>query len=174
MFPAMLWGAAMMRKRYTWQDTALAGAITGGCFLFFTLGPTASRHARRLWLKPRAKWPGPSFLNHRSGRVARSLPRAESAPPPPRGSLPAPRAPPPRLPNRVARGADSSGVGLALMGAYLLADGFTASYQQALFAGHGMSPYNQALYVGLWSMALSGAGEGGRRGLGAAGAGATL
>jgi hypothetical protein len=43
MFPVMLWGAVMLRKRYTWRDAALAVAITGGCFAFFTLGPTASR-----------------------------------------------------------------------------------------------------------------------------------
>ena len=45
------------------------------------------------------------------------------------------------------------------MAGYLLADGFTSSYQQQLFAGHGMSALNQALYVGLWSMALSATGE---------------
>jgi hypothetical protein len=42
----MLWGFIMLRKRYGWRDIGLAVAITGGCFVFFTLGPTASRYAR--------------------------------------------------------------------------------------------------------------------------------
>ena len=47
MFPAMLWGAVIMRNLYTWRDTLTAVAITGGCFVFFTAGPTASRLAGR-------------------------------------------------------------------------------------------------------------------------------
>lgn len=46
MFPVMLWGFIMLRKRYSWRDVGLAAAITGGCFVFFTLGPTASRVAK--------------------------------------------------------------------------------------------------------------------------------
>ncbi|KIZ01972.1 hypothetical protein MNEG_5989 [Monoraphidium neglectum] len=46
MFPVMLWGFIMLRKRYGWRDIGLAVAITGGCFVFFTLGPTASRVAK--------------------------------------------------------------------------------------------------------------------------------
>lgn len=62
-------------------------------------------------------------------------------------------------PRRVARGPDSGAVGLLLMGAYLLADGFTSTFQQRLFAGYSMSHYNQVLYVGLCSIALSSFGE---------------
>ena len=43
MFPVMLWGAVILRKRYSWRDAGLALAITAGAFMFFSLGPTASR-----------------------------------------------------------------------------------------------------------------------------------
>ena len=43
----------------------------------------------------------------------------------------------------MARGADAGAVGLALMGCYLLADGFTSTFQQRMFAGYSMSHYNQ-------------------------------
>jgi hypothetical protein len=60
---------------------------------------------------------------------------------------------------RVARGADVSGLGLALMAGYLLADGYTSTFQQRLFSGYEMSSLNQVLYTGLCSIALSSFGE---------------
>lgn len=98
MFPVMLWGFIMLRKRYGWRDVGLAVAITGGCFVFFTLGPTASR---------------------------------------------------------VAKGAGSNTFGILLMGGYLVADGYTSTFQQAMFKGYQMSTYNQVLYTALCSIALS-------------------
>jgi len=46
MFPVMLWGFLMLRKRYTLREVALAVSITGGCFIFFMTGNTTSRAAR--------------------------------------------------------------------------------------------------------------------------------
>jgi adenosine 3'-phospho 5'-phosphosulfate transporter B2 len=43
MFPVMAWGYFILRKRYTARDVLLAIAITAGCFVFFTSGPTVSR-----------------------------------------------------------------------------------------------------------------------------------
>lgn len=48
MFPVMLWGFFILRKKYGWRDVGLAVAITSGCFAFFSFGPTASRCA---WLQ---------------------------------------------------------------------------------------------------------------------------
>jgi len=45
--------------------------------------------------------------------------------------------------------------GLALMAGYLLSDGFTSTFQEYLFKGYQMSPYNQMLYVNLWSAIFS-------------------
>lgn len=46
MFPVMLWGMLILRRRYSWRDVGLALAITGGCFVFFTTGSTTSRLGR--------------------------------------------------------------------------------------------------------------------------------
>lgn len=45
MFPVMVWGYFILKKRYTFKDVGLAVLITGGCFIFFMTGPTASRVA---------------------------------------------------------------------------------------------------------------------------------
>jgi adenosine 3'-phospho 5'-phosphosulfate transporter B2 len=45
MFPVMIWGFVILRKRYSGRDVALALAITAGCFVFFMSGPTSSRLA---------------------------------------------------------------------------------------------------------------------------------
>lgn len=47
MFPVMLWGALILRKSYKARDYLLASAVAGGCFVFFTAGPTASRLAAK-------------------------------------------------------------------------------------------------------------------------------
>lgn len=57
--------------------------------------------------------------------------------------------------SRVAKGASSSLYGAGLMAGYLAADGFTSTFQQAMFKGYHMSSYNQVLYVSLCSFALS-------------------
>lgn len=98
MFPVMVWGFFILRKRYGVKDVALAVAITGGCFVFFSFGPTASR---------------------------------------------------------VAKGGASNFFGIGLMGGYLFADGYTSTFQQAMFKGHSMSTYNQVLWTALCSIALS-------------------
>lgn len=58
-----------------------------------------------------------------------------------------------------AHAAHSSLLGLALMGGYLAADGFTSSWQDRMFRRHrgtcGMSIYNQILYVQACSAAVS-------------------
>jgi adenosine 3'-phospho 5'-phosphosulfate transporter B2 len=46
MFPVMVWGYLISRKRYSARDVAIACAITTGCFIFFTTGETASRVAK--------------------------------------------------------------------------------------------------------------------------------
>lgn len=46
MFPVMIWGYFILRKRYTLRDVLLALLITSGCFVFFITGPTASRVAQ--------------------------------------------------------------------------------------------------------------------------------
>lgn len=53
------------------------------------------------------------------------------------------------------RGASSTGRGVALMGAFIFADGFTSTLQEWLFRGHRMSPRNQMLYVNLCSACVS-------------------
>lgn len=45
MFPVMVWGYFILKKRYTLKDVMLAVLITSGCFIFFMTGPTASRVA---------------------------------------------------------------------------------------------------------------------------------
>jgi adenosine 3'-phospho 5'-phosphosulfate transporter B2 len=45
MFPVMVWGYFILKKRYTVKDVMLAVLITAGCFIFFMTGPTASRVA---------------------------------------------------------------------------------------------------------------------------------
>lgn len=45
MFPVMVWGYFILKKRYTIKDVMLAVLITTGCFIFFMTGPTASRVA---------------------------------------------------------------------------------------------------------------------------------
>eukprot|EP00878_Enallax_costatus_P018347 GHUV01019310.1.p1 GENE.GHUV01019310.1~~GHUV01019310.1.p1 ORF type:complete len:321 (+),score=60.09 GHUV01019310.1:156-1118(+) len=45
MFPVMIWGYFILKKRYTLRDVMLAVCITGGCFIFFMTGPTVSRVA---------------------------------------------------------------------------------------------------------------------------------
>lgn len=45
MFPVMIWGYFILKKRYSLRDVLLAVCITGGCFIFFMTGPTASRVA---------------------------------------------------------------------------------------------------------------------------------
>lgn len=45
MFPVMVWGYFILKKRYTLKDVLLAVLITSGCFIFFMTGPTASRVA---------------------------------------------------------------------------------------------------------------------------------
>ncbi|GBF97259.1 drug metabolite transporter [Raphidocelis subcapitata] len=98
MFPVMVWGFFILKKRYGLKDVGLAVAITGGCFVFFSFGPTASR---------------------------------------------------------VAKGAASNLFGVGLMGGYLFADGYTSTFQQAMFKGHSMSTYNQVLWTALCSIVLS-------------------
>lgn len=46
MFPVMVWGYFILKKRYTLKDVLLAVFITSGCFIFFMTGPTASRVAQ--------------------------------------------------------------------------------------------------------------------------------
>eukprot|EP00775_Hariotina_reticulata_P005422 gene5422-5655_t len=46
MFPVMIWGYFILKKRYTLRDVGLAVAITGGCFIFFITGNTTSRVAQ--------------------------------------------------------------------------------------------------------------------------------
>jgi adenosine 3'-phospho 5'-phosphosulfate transporter B2 len=46
MFPVMIWGYFILKKRYTIRDVMLAVLITTGCFIFFMTGPTASRVAQ--------------------------------------------------------------------------------------------------------------------------------
>eukprot|EP00882_Tetradesmus_deserticola_P018823 GHRQ01020215.1.p1 GENE.GHRQ01020215.1~~GHRQ01020215.1.p1 ORF type:complete len:336 (+),score=116.72 GHRQ01020215.1:205-1212(+) len=46
MFPVMIWGYFILKKRYTMRDVALAVCITGGCFIFFMTGNTISRVAQ--------------------------------------------------------------------------------------------------------------------------------
>ncbi|KAF6258757.1 UDP galactose transporter-related protein [Scenedesmus sp. NREL 46B-D3] len=46
MFPVMIWGYFILKKRYTMRDVALALCITGGCFIFFMTGNTTSRVAQ--------------------------------------------------------------------------------------------------------------------------------
>jgi len=46
MFPVMIWGYFILKKRYTLRDVGLAVAITGGCFIFFMTGNTTSRVAQ--------------------------------------------------------------------------------------------------------------------------------
>jgi adenosine 3'-phospho 5'-phosphosulfate transporter B2 len=46
MFPVMVWGYVISRKKYTARDVAIACSITLGCFIFFTTGETASRVAK--------------------------------------------------------------------------------------------------------------------------------
>ncbi|KAI8470415.1 MAG: UDP galactose transporter-related protein [Monoraphidium minutum] len=98
MFPVMLWGYCMLRKRYGMKDVGLAVAITGGCFVFFTFGPTHSR---------------------------------------------------------VAKGSESNFFGILLMCGYLVADGYTSTFQQHMFKGYQMSTYNQVFYTCLCSIVLS-------------------
>ena len=45
--------------------------------------------------------------------------------------------------------------GLILLSAYLMADGFTSTFQEKLFKGYTMSTYNQMLYVNASSAVLS-------------------
>lgn len=45
MFPVMVWGYFILKKRHTVKDVLLAVLITSGCFVFFMTGPTASRVA---------------------------------------------------------------------------------------------------------------------------------
>jgi hypothetical protein len=88
MFPVMAWGFLMLRKRYGARDVALAAAITGGCFVFFTFGPTASRCARRVAGAPPAAggggragrgWRGQRGWRGRRGRWGRRRWAASSA-----------------------------------------------------------------------------------------------
>jgi hypothetical protein len=44
------------------------------------------------------------------------------------------------------------------MGGYLVADGYTSTFQQAMFRGHAMSSANQVLFISLCSLCLSLAG----------------
>lgn len=46
MFPVMVWGYFILKKRYTLRDVLLAVFITGGCFVFFMTGDTKSRVAQ--------------------------------------------------------------------------------------------------------------------------------
>jgi len=49
----------------------------------------------------------------------------------------------------------STPFGLFLLGAYLMSDGFTSTFQEKLFKGFKMSTYNQMLYVNFSSVFLS-------------------
>lgn len=46
MFPVMIWGYFILKKRYSLRDVTLAVCITGGCFIFFMTGSTTSRVAK--------------------------------------------------------------------------------------------------------------------------------
>jgi adenosine 3'-phospho 5'-phosphosulfate transporter B2 len=46
MFPVMIWGYFMLKKRYTLKEVMLAVSITTGCFVFFMTGNTTSRVAK--------------------------------------------------------------------------------------------------------------------------------
>jgi solute carrier family 35 (adenosine 3'-phospho 5'-phosphosulfate transporter), member B2 len=46
MFPVMVWGFLIAKKRYGARDVGVAVFITAGCFIFFTTGETASRVAK--------------------------------------------------------------------------------------------------------------------------------
>jgi adenosine 3'-phospho 5'-phosphosulfate transporter B2 len=138
MFPVMLWGFLILRKRYGLRDVGLAVAITGGCFVFFTLGPTASRcgggGGGRLCSRcERRPW-RPQQRRRRRRSSSAWLPAK-----PHTASTPSSA---PRL-TRVAKSAGSTLYGVALMGGYLTADGYTSTFQQKMFKGHQMSTYNQ-------------------------------
>merc|ERR1719392_456626 len=49
----------------------------------------------------------------------------------------------------------SSVYGIALLGGFLLLDGFTSTFQEKLFKEHVTSKYNQMLYVNLGSAVIS-------------------
>jgi len=49
--------------------------------------------------------------------------------------------------NKRKNSQDSSMYGVALMGGYLLFDGFTSTFQDKLFSGYKMTTYNQIFYV---------------------------
>ncbi|KIY96912.1 hypothetical protein MNEG_11049 [Monoraphidium neglectum] len=132
MFPVMAWGFLMLRKRYGARDVALAAAITGGCFVFFTFGPTASRCARRVAGAPPAAGGG--------GRAGRGW-RGQRGWRGRRG--------------RVSGGPGGTAWGVLLMSGYLVADGYTSTFQQAMFKGYQMSTYNQVMYTCLCSLVLS-------------------
>jgi adenosine 3'-phospho 5'-phosphosulfate transporter B2 len=137
MFPVMLWGFLMLRKRYGLKDVGLAVAITGGCFVFFTLGPTTSRWAGRLVWAFGGEKPLVSWWSLCTASVS-------LIPPAPASIGISPSSPPhTHTEKRVAKGAGSSLYGVALMAGYLVADGYTSTFQQAMFKGHQMSTYNQ-------------------------------
>jgi len=46
-------------------------------------------------------------------------------------------------------------IGLLLMLGYLACDGFTSSFQEKIFKEHHVTPYNQMLYVNLFSILVS-------------------
>jgi adenosine 3'-phospho 5'-phosphosulfate transporter B2 len=58
-----------------------------------------------------------------------------------------------------SKGGDSgsSNYGLALLGGFLLLDGFTSTFQEKLFKDHVTSKYNQMLYINLGSCVISSA-----------------
>merc|ERR1719161_297365 len=46
-------------------------------------------------------------------------------------------------------------IGLMLMVGYLCCDGFTSMFQEKIFKDHNVTPYNQMLYVNLFSILVS-------------------
>lgn len=62
-------------------------------------------------------------------------------------------------------GEEDTGFGFALMGAYLIFDAITSTYQESLFQRYGMSVYNQMLWMNVSSAILAGGGLWGGGGL---------
>lgn len=49
MFPVMVWGILIMRKKYKVMDWVLAALITGGCTVFLLTGEVKSKVSESLW-----------------------------------------------------------------------------------------------------------------------------